>query len=576
MGSGNPWDHRRSDAHWIASLRSGVRHFADWRDNVLVGHDAPELVSRLQVSRSRPGWFDPAQHVEFLSYRASKGLPSTDLASEDSEDALTWNVFQALRRFASSWPWWRRFGLTGSPEITFWPRGDHVTTDAATAYLASGRIVEPHHSPATRSEIDCILSTPHEHVLIESKWKGEPRGPRKDHLSSSAALDEELRQHLSQLSSGLLKSGLEHVLAGGAYQTLRHLLYVREVARVSGMHTSLVYLLHGPTIGIRDDDPDALEDYRRELFQPLFEQPLPRIVLWGSLLADLPSEILDAPLDVTEVHAGATLRDYLSTRRLAGRPAPLAQVYAEVSEPPLILDDVIAERWNDGAWENARRKWSVVTPRAKLLAKYANGTSALFGHYVYRYPHRDPHRISSIDIAAADRLMGANISAQAERAAQIVDHDRQEALAHILTDVPIDASIEDARFDERIVAAIAAVTCHGVGLAIATKLLCIKRPALIPMMDSVVQGCIGATEPLPILQTFRRLITAPGVSAHLDALAAAVAAVHGFAPSRVRVLDELIWFDWNIRKGNERILKVVGFDEWGYDREDDACGVFRL
>jgi hypothetical protein len=228
-------------------------------------------------------------------------------------------------------------------------------------------------------------------------------------------------------------------------------------------------------------------------------------------------------------------------------------------------------------WTKQRRDWPVQTPRAKLVAKYSLGTSALFGHYVYRFPHRDPDRITPIDIEAADRLMGANISAQHDRRAAVLAAGGGAALSSALARVPSDATIHDATHDAAICEAIAALTSReGIGLAIATKLLCIKRPALVPMMDSVVQGCLGTTDPAQILRAFRHLVALPVVATHLDELAGVIASLVGFTPTAVRVLDELIWFDWNLERGTHRVLRVVGFPDWGYDTAHDDRGVHQF
>jgi hypothetical protein len=131
--------------------------------------------------------------------------------------------------------------------------------------------------------------------------------------------------------------------------------------------------------------------------------------------------------------------------------------------------------------------------------------------------------------------------------------------------------------DGNVCAAISALCQHrGIQLAIATKLLCIKRPALVPMMDSIVQDCFGTRDPSAILQGFRRLLADEAIAARVLELASAVERMTGFAPTPVRVLDELIWFDWNLEGDTKGILGVVGFDEWGYDTEDDELGVHLL
>lgn len=573
------WNPRRQSAGWIESRGTRVRHFLDWRDNVLCGHQHPALQSRLTVSRARAAWFRDGEYADLAARRTRAGLPSTDLASEDSEDALTWSVFSALTKAPTSTSW-SAFGLAQSPDIELWPRNESRVSELAQAYRRCGVVIERFHRADQRSEIDVLLSTHAQDVLVEVKWKAAPMAASKATVSRDAALDSQIRGHLAERATAVLVPGasLDDVLAEGAYQTLRHLLYAQELARETGRPARLAYLVRDEVIGIRSAALAERDGVARELFGGLFREPLPLIVPWRWFTEQLPDNVLDEPLPAGEVHAGATLREYLVGRCSGGRPAPLAVPKPRASpDRPLVLHDVRADRVIDGAWTKQWRDWPVKTPRAKLVAKYSLGTSALFGHYVYRFPHRDPDRITAIDVEAADRLMGANISAQHDRRDAVLAAGGSAALSNALARIPLDATILDPTHDVAACDAIAAMTSReGIGLAIATKLLCIKRPALVPMMDSVVQGCLGTTEPAEILRTFRRLISPPTVSAHLDELAGAIASLVGFAPTAVRILDELIWFDWNLERGTDGTLRVVGFLDWGYDAEHDDRGVYQL
>lgn len=89
---------------------------------------------------------------------------------------------------------------------------------------------------------------------------------------------------------------------------------------------------------------------------------------------------------------------------------------------------------------------------------------------------------------------------------------------------------------------------RGVGLSKTTKALHRKRPALVPMLDSVVQSYLtsddlGASAPF----AERALALARGYKRDLDENAAPVRTVRrtlarrGYALSEVRILDLLIW-----------------------------------
>jgi len=178
-------------------------------------------------------------------------------------------------------------------------------------------------------------------------------------------------------------------------------------------------------------------------------------------------------------------------------------------------------------------------------------------------------------MVAADRLMAARISAQHERWDRIAEPGRQEELAKVLGRIPVDAPIEDSTFDGDVDDAVEILTRGGgVQLAIATKLLCIKRPHLIPMMDSMVQYCFDCTKASEILKEFRRLLAERAFSESLGELAKHIGSSFGVTPSRVRILDELIWFDWNLGLPEAGWCKVRGFDDWGYDVENDDRGIY--
>lgn len=257
--------------------------------------------------------------------------------------------------------------------------------------------------------------------------------------------------------------------------------------------------------------------------------------------------------------------------------APRLRTEHPAQDPDLVLTSVCAGRVKNGKWTREQRDWPIRTPLAKLHAKYTVGTSAIFGHYVFRYRHREPNRITSIDVEAADRLMSANIGAQRRRRELVLAAGESQPFVDALDQIPLAATIEDAQYDDNVCAAISVLRQHrGIKLAIATKLLCIKRPAVVPMMDRLVQDCFDTKDPATILRGFRRLLADEAIAVRVRELAVSIESMTGFAPTPVRILDELIWFDWNLEGDTKGILSVVGFEEWGYDTADDESGVHRL
>jgi Family of unknown function (DUF6308) len=89
---------------------------------------------------------------------------------------------------------------------------------------------------------------------------------------------------------------------------------------------------------------------------------------------------------------------------------------------------------------------------------------------------------------------------------------------------------------------------RGVGFSKMTKALHGKRPALIPMLDSVVQNYLAEDDPGAAAAFGERAVElVRGYKRDLDANRAAVRAVRqelagrGYAVTEVRILDLLIW-----------------------------------
>jgi hypothetical protein len=158
-----------------------------------------------------------------------------------------------------------------------------------------------------------------------------------------------------------------------------------------------------------------------------------------------------------------------------------------------------------------------------------------------------PATLDESDLRAANRG-GARISAT--EIATILE--RRPAIVRALRAIAPDASLAEAASSvpwlplRQLFDAFADI--RGVGLAKTTKALHPKRPALIPMLDSVVQKYlldddVGAQAPFGE----RALGLVRGYKRDLDRNRAAVRAVRQelarrrYAPTEVRVLDLLIW-----------------------------------
>jgi hypothetical protein len=173
--------------------------------------------------------------------------------------------------------------------------------------------------------------------------------------------------------------------------------------------------------------------------------------------------------------------------------------------------------------------------------------------FVEAYGHLDvadasgPASFGELELRLANRG-GARISA-AQIAAIL---ERRRAIERALRAIPPDASLAGAAksvpwpalrqlFD-------AFADIHGVGLAKATKALHRKRPALIPMLDSVVQRYLADDDPGGDVAFGARAIElVRGYKRDLDRNRAPMRALRrelarrGSELTDVRILDLLIW-----------------------------------
>jgi Family of unknown function (DUF6308) len=161
--------------------------------------------------------------------------------------------------------------------------------------------------------------------------------------------------------------------------------------------------------------------------------------------------------------------------------------------------------------------------------------------------HSGPASFGESDLRLANRG-GARISA-AEIAAIL---ERRRAIERALRAIAPQASLAEAAssvpwlplrqlFD-------AFGNIRGVGLSKMTKALHRKRPALIPMLDSVVQKYLEDDDPGAQARFGERaLVLVRGYKRDLDRNRAAVRAVRqelarrGYEVTEVRILDLLIW-----------------------------------
>lgn len=155
-----------------------------------------------------------------------------------------------------------------------------------------------------------------------------------------------------------------------------------------------------------------------------------------------------------------------------------------------------------------------------------------------------PNRFDERDLKRANRG-GARISA-VEQAAVLARRRRIEAA---LREIPVDASLAAHTVPwaalTRLFGGFGEIS--GIGFAKMTKALHGKRPALIPILDSVVQAYVAGDEPAALDFGERATALVRGYKQDLDRNRAALSEVkralagRGYPLTEVRLLDMLIW-----------------------------------
>lgn len=261
-----------------------------------------------------------------------------------------------------------------------------------------------------------------------------------------------------------------------------------------------------------------------------------------------------------------------------------ANLYVQIiSEKwPVVLPPAVAELPPDITRVPTDDLWDIADPWQKLRDKYFDGGTVLSREFDLYAARR------STDSGWRNRLEGADITATLLMHSQAESRDvdtlfgRSDAIEVALSAVPTDLDLADADLDAdlRLRADLAELfrVCKltGIGVAKASKLLCLKRPRLIPMIDQYVRKALynrvaDIEPPLPdkpeefgrrVVQevtAFRRVMLwerekrGPGLTnlVVLQALAgelnrelASGAGLTGEIVTPVRVLDNLLWMDW--------------------------------
>jgi hypothetical protein len=134
---------------------SGIKVYDDWRDNIIVDADAPPVVWK-------------AKRDTFGTHTSVPG--QSRLASENSEDALSWNLFRTLEKAGRLDVVSRALGLEDAFQALYWYRPWDSTEPLSEISEALNQ-VEPRKGYQT--ETDIVLKGRRYLVMVESKL-GKP------------------------------------------------------------------------------------------------------------------------------------------------------------------------------------------------------------------------------------------------------------------------------------------------------------------------------------------------------------------------------------------------------------------
>jgi hypothetical protein len=221
-------------------------------------------------------------------------------------------------------------------------------------------------------------------------------------------------------------------------------------------------------------------------------------------------------------------------------------------------------------WLGKNKDWRIVEIEGKLSTLYFTAhNSPAFDFYIdLQQKHRaDPNQLLKGDFWATD-LMNSNMF---EKDIDAFVKEKGDA-SNLLTKLPQTVGLES---DEggRLIPEISRVIesiyqVKGFGISKATKVLCTRRPLLIPMLDSHVVECLTGREEAKdkscattefLLRQFRQVLLFRDNLKSLRAAALQLARETSLKISPTRLLEQLIWFDWSF-SGKKR--KLTSTERW--------------
>jgi hypothetical protein len=266
--------------HTITS--SGIKVYHDWRDNIIVDVDAPAIAWK-------------ATRDTFGGHTDVQGI--SRLASENSEDALSWNLFRTLEKTEHLDVITRALGLEDEFQVLYWHRPWNAAEPIPDISPALER-VEPRRGYHT--ETDIMLKGQRYLVMVESKLGKPGTLTRAWERTGSTSVPDvyEVSLHTLLVDMHEWRKTMHRF-----YQLLRHMVLANELCRpeIWGLEPHLLAIVNEFNMhaSLRTHAQE-FEQFRQHLRVP------PRcthLLTWQELLARVQAT-LDPAIRPLLAHAG--------------------------------------------------------------------------------------------------------------------------------------------------------------------------------------------------------------------------------------------------------------------------------
>ena len=203
----------------------------DYRERIIVDPNNPILAFKANRDRytNLPTQFQYA------------GLPY--LGSQNSEDALTWNVFRSLQMAGNLDVVLAKFNIGEPKGLLLWTLAPEISGDNAELQYVTGSLIREYDGifKGQTSEPDAIILGTTGVAVIECKLSEPDKAP--PHLWEGTV--DRVRRRLpmyKEKNPGLLKSGIGDKAAAPVYQLVRMAFYATELGKHYNLEPVIVSL----------------------------------------------------------------------------------------------------------------------------------------------------------------------------------------------------------------------------------------------------------------------------------------------------------------------------------------------